>query len=240
MTIMTSSIDIAAGRLAAAAASGVPSAPVRDLIGTDVAAAYSVQQRHVAARLAKGAVPVGRKIGLTNPNVQKQLGVDQPDFGVLFDDMRCTENDPIAIGRVLQPRIEGEIAFGLRADIDDPSADESVVAAAVAWVAPALEIAGSRIADWDITLVDTIADNASAGLFVIGRTRATLDGLDLIGCAMTMRRHGQVVSQGTGADCLGNPLSAVAWLARTAVAFGSPLRAGDVLLSGSVRAEFGP
>ncbi len=235
MTVLTDAVAAAAARLAAAAANREPCPPVRDLIGSDdVATAYAVQQRHVRARLAAGARPVGRKIGLTNPRVQQQLGVEQPDFGVLFEDMACREDVPITTGRTLQPRIEAEISFGLRTGIEDPDADEATVAGAIEWAAAALEIVDSRIAGWDITLADTIADNASAGLFVIGRTRLPIGALDLVGCAMRMRRGGTVVSRGTGADCLGNPLVAVAWLARTAVAFEAPLRAGDVVLSGSL------
>jgi 2-keto-4-pentenoate hydratase len=230
----TSAADVsAARRLRLAQASRTPCAPVRDLLPPgDVRAAYQVQLVNVRERIAAGARPAGRKIGLTNPSVQAQLGVDQPDFGVLFDDMCCSPGEPIDIGRTLQPRIEAEIAFILAADLDD-RVDPAAVAAATGQVAAALEIVDSRIAGWDITITDTVADNASSGLFVLGDRRA-LGDLDLAACGMTMRRDGEIVSTGRGADCLGDPLAAVAWLASTARDYGQPLRAGEIILSGAL------
>jgi 2-keto-4-pentenoate hydratase len=151
---------------------------------------------------------------------------------VLFDDMNCPTGEPVDIGRLLQPRIEAEIAFILAADLDD-RVDPAAVAAATGQVAAALEIVDSRVAGWDITITDTVADNASSGLFVLGDRRA-LGDLDLVACAMTMRRDGATVSTGRGADCLGDPLAAVAWLASTAREYGQPLRAGEIILSGAL------
>jgi 2-keto-4-pentenoate hydratase len=235
MTLTSSAIDATARRLMEAAAIGRPCAPVRDLLpADDLGAAYAAQQRVVAARTSDGALQVGRKIGLTNPAVQAQLRVDQPDYGVLFDDMRCPADRRIEFARLLQPRIEAEIAFVLATDLPGSDVDEAAVAAATDHVVPALEIVDSRIAGWDISIVDTIADNASSGLFVLGDTRHRADDRDLVACTMTLHRGDELVSTGTGADCLGSPLAAVAWLARTAAALGAPLRAGEVILSGAL------
>jgi 2-keto-4-pentenoate hydratase len=193
-----------------------------------------VQSSIIGARTADGAQRVGHKIGLTNPKVQAQLGVDQPDFGVLLDDMRVRSGEPVDITRLLQPKVEAEVAFVLAADLDQPLVTEDDVAAATAHVVAALEIVDSRIADWDVSIVDTIADNGSSGLFVLGSEQVQLDGLDLPSVRMTLRCGADVVSSGSGADCLGNPLTAVAWLANTARDHGAPLQAGDVILSGAL------
>jgi 2-keto-4-pentenoate hydratase len=235
----------ALGRLTAARASRRPCAPVRDLLPSDdLDGAYAVQSAWVADQLAAGARVIGRKIGLSNPVVQAQFGVDRPDFGVLLDTMVCAERTPVDSARTLQPKIEAEIAFVLAADLDGDVIGRDEVAAATAYVVAALEIVDSRIADWDISIVDTIADNASSGLFVLGDQKRGLGRLDLADCAMTMRRAGagggkggaggDVVSTGTGSAVLGHPLASVAWLAATVRDLGRPLRAGEVVLSGSL------
>ncbi|MEU1392853.1 MULTISPECIES: fumarylacetoacetate hydrolase family protein [unclassified Nonomuraea] len=229
--------DIAAAveRLAGAAGSGVPCAPVRDLIGRDdLAAAYAVQAALAAARLAGGARVTGRKIGLTSEAVQRQLGVDQPDLGVLFEDMAYADGDAIPVGRILQPRAEAEIAFVLGADLDDGPLDAPQVRAAIEYAVAALEICGSRIAGWDISFGDTVADNASSGAYVLGTERRTLDEFDPVAVVMSMGIGGEQVSTGTGAACLGDPIEAVVWLARMARDLGEPLRAGQVVLSGAL------
>ena len=221
-------------RLRAARASGTPCAPVRDLLD-DVGSAYAVQSAWVAERLGAGAMVTGRKIGLTSPVVQAQLGVDSPDFGVLLDEMAVPAGGAADTTRLLQPRIEAEVAFVLGADLDLAAPTGADVAAATDSVTAALEIVDSRIAGWDISLLDTVADNASAGMYVLGPAPRPLGpGLDLAGCAMTMRRNGTAVSTGLGSACLGSPVRAVAWLAATAYALGAPLRAGDVVLSGAL------
>jgi 2-keto-4-pentenoate hydratase len=225
----------AARRLADAAAAGVACAPVRDLIGDDdLAAAYAVQSLNIAARIAGGARVVGRKIGLTSPAVQEQLGVDQPDFGWLFDDMDLTGADEVPMSLLLQPKAEAEIAFVLAEDLAEGPLDEAQIRASVAYAVAALEIVDSRIAGWDIRFGDTVADNASSGLYVLGTERRTLDEVAPVDVEMTMTIDGQVVSTGTGAACLGDPLNALAWLARTAREYGEPLRAGQVVLSGAL------
>ena len=236
--------------LVGARATGQPCPPVRGLLPAgDADAAYAVQSLWVADQIADGARVVGRKIGLTNPAVQAQFGVDRPDFGVLFESMACAPGTPIDGARTLQPKIEAEIAFVLAKDLTGSVIGPAEVAAATAYVVAALEIVDSRIAGWDIDIVDTIADNGSSGLFVLGDRRQRLGRLDLAESAMTLRRVaagqggavggsggavGEVVSTGTGASILGHPLAAVAWLAAAVRDHGSPLRAGEVVLSGSL------
>jgi 2-keto-4-pentenoate hydratase len=167
--------------------------------------------------------------------VQRQIGVDRPDFGVLFDDMSFADGERIPIGRLLQPKAEAEVAFLLASDIDDAT-DPAAVRDAVALAFPALEIVDSRIADWKIGITDTVADNASSGVFVVGAVGTPLSAVEPVDVTMTLRRgaDGEVVSRGTGADCLGDPLNALAWLAATLLEVGTPLRAGDLVLSGAL------
>jgi 2-keto-4-pentenoate hydratase len=232
---LSESVVRAADRLRTAASTRSPCAPVRDLIGsTDVRQAYAVQQQLTAARLADGATIVGRKIGLTSEAVQRQLGVDQPDFGVLFDDMQYDQTEPIPGDRLLQPKIEAEIAFVLGADLAEGPLDLAQVRNAVAYAVAALEIVDSRIAGWDITFGDTVADNASSGLFVLAGERRTLEEVEPVAVQMSMSIDGEVVSTGTGAACFGDPLEALRWLAVQVLELGDPLRAGQVILSGAL------
>ncbi|WP_328681943.1 fumarylacetoacetate hydrolase family protein [Streptomyces sp. NBC_00322] len=231
---MSSTIAAAAKRLRVASEQHMPCAPVRDLIGTDdLNAAYDVQSENVARATRAGHVLLGRKIGITSPAVQRQLGVDQPDFGTLLQDMLITE-DELPSHRLLQPRIEAEIAFVLGRDLDAPDIDEESVRKAVACMYAGLEIVDSRIRGWDITITDTIADNASCGLFVLGSRTTRLKDVEPAGVAMTMTVNGAIVSRGTGADCLGDPLYALLWLARKAAELGQPLRAGEIVLTGAL------
>ncbi|GAB3053216.1 fumarylacetoacetate hydrolase family protein [Intrasporangium mesophilum] len=224
----------AAGRLRAATIDRTACAPVRDLIGTaDVDAAYAVQLQLTQARLAAGARPVGRKIGLTSAAVQAQLGVDRPDFGVLFEDMQVAEGTPVPMDRLLQPKVEAEIAFVLGADLDT-DVSPATVRAAVDHAMVALEIVDSRIDGWDISICDTIADNASSGLFVLGAQRLTLADFEPLDTSVTVYVDGVAASTGTGTACLGDPLWALTWLAATARDLGDPLRAGQLVLSGAL------
>ncbi|MFG3441418.1 2-keto-4-pentenoate hydratase [Nonomuraea sp. NPDC047897] len=223
----------AADRLAEAARTGKPCPPVRDLIGT-ARDAYAVQEINVRRAVEEGRRPVGRKIGVTNALVQKQLGVGEPDHGTLFADMAFLDGLPVPVGRFLQPRAEAEIALVLGHDLVGGPFTVVDVIRAVDFALPAIEIADSRVADWDISLVDTIADNASGGAFVLGGTPVPLAGLDLRRAAMTMTRGEREVSAGTGAACLEHPLNAAVWLA-TALGSGErPLRAGEVVLTGAL------
>ncbi|GLZ12008.1 putative hydratase/decarboxylase [Actinomadura sp. NBRC 104425] len=225
----------AAERLWTAALTRRPCAPVRDLLGeTDIGLAYAVQRRLAEDRLSAGAAVVGRKIGLTSPAVQRQLGVGQPDFGVLFDDMDASALPEVPADRLLQPKAEAEIAFVLRDDLDTGALNPAAVRAAVDYAVPALEIVDSRIAGWDITITDTVADNASSGLFVLGENRVPLSDFEPAEVTMRMYTDGKLASAGDGAACLGDPLNALLWLARTARDFGQPLRAGQVVLSGAL------
>jgi 2-keto-4-pentenoate hydratase len=210
-------------------------APIRELIGVDdIDLAYAVQRELTRRREATGGVVVGRKIGLTSPAVQQQLGVDQPDFGVLFADMDVTGASVIPSGRLLQPKAEAEVAFILKDDLADGNLDASQVRAAVDFAVAALEIVDSRIANWDITITDTVADNASSGLFVLADKQLTLDQFEPREVSMQLYANDVLVSQGSGAACLGDPLNALAWLARTARQYGQPLRAGQIVLSGAL------
>ncbi|MEV4169337.1 MULTISPECIES: 2-keto-4-pentenoate hydratase [unclassified Nonomuraea] len=223
----------AADRLAEAARSGKPCAPIRDLVST-AADGYAVQEINTRRALGAGRRLVGRKIGLTNPVVQQQLGVDQPDFGMLFADMCHGDGLPIPVERFLQPRAEAEVALVLGRDLEGGPFTVADVIRAVEFALPAIEIADSRIAGWDITAADTIADNASGGAFVLGCTPVPLAGLDLRAAGMTMSRGGQEVSTGAGERCQGNPLNAAVWLASRLGRTDFALRAGDVVLTGAL------
>jgi 2-keto-4-pentenoate hydratase len=209
-----------------------PCEPVRDVLGGDLDAAYEVQELLIQSRVSTRNRRVGRKVGLTAPAVQRQLGVDQPDFGVLLSEMQRGEDEEIPSSRLIAPRIEAEIAFVMGRDVEDT--DRDAVLSAVDFVVPSLEIVDSRIANWDIGIVDTVADNASSAYFVLGSGKATLNDYAPAGAEMVMTINGQQVSQGTGADCLGDPINALLWVAETAAALGRPLRAGEVVLSGAL------
>jgi 2-keto-4-pentenoate hydratase len=208
---------------------------VRQLLGPDnIAAAYAAQASNTARWMAQGRRIVGRKIGLTARAVQAQLGVDQPDFGMLFSDMAIGDGGEIARGTVLQPRVEAEVALILDRDLSYERPTVADVIRATVYAVPALEIVDSRIANWDIGIVDTIADNASAGLFVLGGPVRRLDGLDLVTCRMQLLNESMEVSAGSGSACLGSPLNAAVWLAGRMAALGEPLRAGDTILTGAL------
>lgn len=212
-----------------------PCAPVRDLLGNqDIATAYRVQASLTEQRVAQGARIVGRKIGLTAPAVQQQLGVDQPDFGVLFDDMRCSSGDVVPTTRLLQPKAEAEIAFVLDTDLDSDTLDYGQVRTAIGYAVAALEIVDSRVRNWDITITDTVADNASSGLFVLASHRVGIDEFTPSEVTMSMTKDGTVTSTGSGSACLGDPVNALLWLARTTCQYGAPLRSGDIVLSGAL------
>ena len=209
--------------------------PLRDgLEPSDIDGAYAVQALNTRFWASQGRRIVGRKIGLTAKSVQQQLGVGQPDFGVLFADMQIPDGGTLALGRTLQPKAEAEVALVLGADLDAASITRAMVEAATAEVAAAIEIVDSRIADWKITLADTVADNGSSAMFVLANARRELAGLDLWTCGMALEVNGEVVSLGAGAACLGDPLNAALWLAQTLADRGEPLRRGDIILTGAL------
>ena len=226
--------DELARRLRDAYSSGaVP--PLRDgLAPVDVDGAYAVQEINTRFWQAQGRRIVGRKAGLTAKAVQAQLGVDQPDFGVLFEDMQIADGGKLDPARCLQPKAEAEIAFVLGQDLLSAQTTSEQVEAAVASVHAAIEIVDSRIADWKITFADTVADNGSSAFFVLANQGLPIAGLDLAGAAMEMTVNGGVVSIGIGSAAFGNPLNAAAWLASTLASRGEPLKAGDILLAGAL------
>lgn len=223
-----------AARLRAAYASG-PVSPLRDgLAPTDARGAYAVQDLNTQYWLRQGRRMVGRKIGLTSKAIQQQLGVDQPDYGVLFEDMLIESGGELSSSRLLQPKVEAEVALILGHELANPNTTPDEVLAAAEWAVAAIEIVDSRIADWKITFADTVADNGSSAFFVLGAERRPLVGLDLRTCGMALEINGAVVSLGAGVACLGHPLNAAAWLARTLVALGTTLHAGDVVMTGAL------
>ena len=226
--------EVLASRLRNAYRAGaVP--PLRDgLDPADADRAYSVQEINTRYWQGQGRRIVGRKAGLTSKAVQAQLGVDQPDFGVLFDDMAVADGGMLDPAKCLQPRAEAEIAFVLGAGLPSLETTPEDLAGAVALVHAAIEIVDSRIADWKITFADTVADNGSSAFFVLADIGLPLAGLDLEGAAMELTVNGEIASTGMGAAALGNPLNAAAWLARTLASRGEPLKAGDILLAGAL------
>lgn len=228
-------IDAAAAALREAHATGTPIPPLRHgLPAGDVATAYAVQARNTTEWIGAGRRPVGRKIGLTSPAVQQQLGVDQPDFGMLYADMCLSDTEPVPAGAVLQPRVEAEVAIVLGDDLPHPDTTAADLLSAIDYLVPAIEVVGSRIQGWDIDIVDTIADNASSGAFVLGSRPVSPQRIDLREAGMVLTVDGAPRSEGSGAACLGHPYRAAVWLARQMAEVGSPLLAGDVILTGAL------
>jgi 2-keto-4-pentenoate hydratase len=232
---MTDIVNALATRLLAAEAACAPIDPIASELGTKyVASAYAVQAEVTKRGIAAGRRLVGRKIGLTSKAVQQQLGVDQPDYGALFADMEIATGEEIQSSKLIQPRIEAEIAIVLDRDLPERDVTIGELMRAIAYVVPALEIVDSRIKDWKITILDTVADNGSSARFVLGAAPKRLTDLDLEGCGMAATRNGAIVSVGSGAACRGHPLKAALWLARAMAEAAQPLRAGDVVLTGAL------
>jgi len=226
-------VDLA-GRLRRAY-DGATISPLRDgLEATDIEGAYAVQSINTAYWESQGRRIVGRKVGLTAEAVQKQLGVDRPDFGVLFADMEISDGGQLQLAKVIQPKAEAEVALIMARDFADEDATPEAFADAVEFAVAAIEIVDSRIADWKITFADTVADNGSSAFFVLGKDRKPLSGLDLYTCGMALDINGKLASLGAGVACLGHPLNAAAWLARTLAARGESLKRGDVVLTGAL------
>lgn len=198
--------------------------------------AYQVQLHTIEGRVAAGEKIVGKKIGLTSLAMQQMLGVDQPDYGHLLDGMIIDNGGEISTNQVLQPKVEGEIAFILKKDLKGPNVTVIDVLAATDYVVPALEIVDSRVKDWKIKLEDTVADNASSGLYVLGDKKLPIDGLDLAQMGMVLYKNGKMVNTGVGAAALGHPATCVAWLANKLADYGITLKAGEVILSGALSA----
>lgn len=234
--VLDPAIVRAAERLRHAQTTSRPCPPIRDLIGAGQHdAAYAVQHHVVALQQISGARLVGRKLGMMSAAVQAQLGVAEPTIGTLMDTMQVRHDGVVPVRRLLQPLVEAEVAFRLAADLDGPDIEPEQVRAAVGEVYAALEVVDSRIAGWDISAVDTIADNASAGLFVLAPEGRPLGDWDLRLLRMELRRDARVVSRGSGGDnFLGGPLQGLTWLAREAYSRGIPLRAGMLVLAGAL------
>jgi len=233
--VNTSTLESIAEQLRIASLTGEFISPIREIIGVeDLVAAYQIQTQNINLQVSKGARIVGRKIGLTNKVIQKQLGVDQPDFGALLDTMEVLNGNEIPWHELHQPKAEAEIAFVLGKDIINSTITTHELISAIDYALPCIEIVGSRVENWNIKITDTIADNASASHYVLGHRPTKLSDFDMVKCKMKMTKNGTIASEGSGAGCLGSPLNATIWLAKTMIKNGTPLRAGDVILTGAL------
>ena len=199
----------------------------------DVVDAYEIQLINIRQRIAEGAVVVGHKVGLSSVAMQKMMGVDEPDYGHLLADMEVFEDVPVPAAKYLFPRVEVEVGFLLAEDLPGAGCTEDDVLAATAAYAPSIELIDTRIKDWKIALCDTIADNASSAGYVLGPARVSPKDIDITAIDAVLTRNGEVVAEGRSDAVLGNPVTAVAWLARKVDSFGVRLRAGDIVLPGS-------
>ena len=226
--------DELAAELADAERSRVPMDPLTSVHSDiDVVDAYEIQLINIRQRVAEGARVVGHKVGLSSEAMQKMMGVDEPDYGHLLADMEVFEDKPVPAGRFLYPRVEVEVGFILADDLPGAGCTEDDVLAATAAFAPSIELIDTRIKDWKIALCDTIADNASSAGFVLGKERVSPKDVDIKGIDAVLTRNGEVVAEGRSDAVLGNPVTAVAWLARKVDSFGVRLKAGDIVLPGS-------
>ncbi len=203
-------------------------------LGLTVEDAYRIQERMLSHRLAAGERVIGKKVGATSKAVQSLLDVHQPDFGLLLSGMLYNTGETVPMSRLIQPRAEGEIAFLLGRDLVGPRLTVADVLAATDWVMPCFEIVDSRIEAWKIGIVDTVADNASCGVIALGAAARRPRDVDLELCGLVIEKNGDVAATGAGAAALGHPANAVCWLANTLGALGIPLRAGEIILSGSL------
>ncbi|WP_301146738.1 2-keto-4-pentenoate hydratase [Mycobacterium simiae] len=201
--------------------------------GIDVVDAYEIQLINIRQRVARGARVLGHKVGLSSVAMQQMMGVDEPDYGHLLDEMEVFEDTPVKTGNYLYPRVEVEVGFILANDLPGAGCSEEDVLAATEALAPAIELIDTRITDWKIALCDTIADNASSAGFVLGRARVSPADIDVKTIDAVLTRNGEVIAQGRSDAVLGNPVTAVAWLARKVDSFGVRLRKGDIVLPGS-------
>ena len=225
--------ELAAG-LAEAERTRVPMSPlIAAYPGIDVVDAYEIQLINIRQRIAEGAVVVGHKVGLSSEAMQKMMGVDEPDYGHLLGDMEVFEDVPVNTAKYLFPRVEVEVGFILAEDLPGAGCTEDDVLAATAAYAPSIELIDTRIKDWKIALCDTIADNASSAGYVLGPARVSPKDIDITAIDAVLTRNGEVVAEGRSDAVLGNPVTAVAWLARKVDSFGVRLRAGDIVLPGS-------
>lgn len=233
---MSYTVETIAASLLQAEQTRQPIMPIREQLGSDATVddAYAIQELNTERALENGRRLVGRKIGLTSVAVQKQLGVDSPDFGMLFADMAYGDGEVIPQGLLIQPKVEAEIALVLKADLNQKQHTYADILSATDYALAAIEVVDSRIENWKISLLDTVADNASSAAYVLSSKPVKLQHVDLSNCQMTMTRRGEVVSQGIGKACLSNPLNAAIWLADEMVKRDRPLKKGDLVLTGAL------
>ncbi|MDA0237117.1 MAG: fumarylacetoacetate hydrolase family protein [Proteobacteria bacterium] len=213
--------------------------PITDSVpGITIEEAYQVQLSMINRRLLQGESIVGKKIGITAKAIMNMLGVNQPDFGHLMSGMQFKESQSLPFETFCQPKGEGEIAFLLRKDLMGPGITTDQVITAIDCVVPAFEIVDSRIKNWNIKIQDTVADNASAAAFVLGSPQRSIKGIDLATCGMVLKKNGEIIGTGVGAATLDHPLNAVAWLANMLGSLGMGLKAGEIILSGSLSIMF--
>ncbi|MGG7620312.1 2-keto-4-pentenoate hydratase [Bacillus coreaensis] len=237
MSIVTNKIKEYAALLFDAEKTGVGTNPLTTLDPSlSVTEAYHIQLENIQMKVEQGKKIIGKKIGLTSLAMQKLLGVDEPDYGHLLDSMEVTNGGTISIEKVLQPKVEAELAFVLKKDLIGPNITTLDVLQATDFIVPALEIVDSRVKDWKIKLPDTIADNASSGFYVLGDRKAKVDEINLELLGMVLSKNNEIVNTGVGAAALGNPATCVAWLANKLSEFGIPLKAGEIILSGALSA----
>lgn len=198
--------------------------------------AYHIQLQYVEKKIERGARVVGKKIGATSKAIQTMFGVEQPDYGHLFDTMMYTDGDKVLLQNLLQPKVECEIAFVLKKDLEGPHITPLDVIDATDYIVPAIEVIDSRIQDWKIQFEDTVSDNGSSALVVIGTKPTALTGLDLTSLGMNVMKNGEYVESATGAAVLGNPIHAIAWLANALSTHHVKLLAGEIILSGAFTA----
>lgn len=228
-------ITTVAKRLRIAERDSMPIEPVRDIEGlNNIDLAYEIQGQNIYRRIEKGDIAVGKKIGLTSKAVQEQLGVDQPDVGILLKSMQLNNGDSVQTSELILPKVEGEIAFVLRKDLVNKDNSMEDLIDAIDHCMASIEIVDSRIIDWNIKILDTVSDNASSARFVLADETRSIHDVDLENCSMTLFKNNHMVSEGIGSACLGNPLNALKWLADFMVTQENPLRAGEIILSGAV------
>jgi 2-keto-4-pentenoate hydratase len=218
----------------------------------NVTDAYNVQLEVLKRKLELGRTVIGKKVGLTSVAMQQMLGVDEPDYGHLLDDMKVANGGTVKLSNLLSPKIEAEIGFVLGEDLKGPNVTFLDVLMATKYVVPTLEIIDSRIADWKIGLIDTVADNGSSAMVVVGEQMTDINGIDLRSVGMTFFKNNEMVATGSGAAALGHPAHAIAWLANKLHEFDITLKAGELILPGAlsaaiavekgdtVSAQFGP
>lgn len=234
---MSATIEKIAETLLEAEKSKNPISPLTDQFeNLNVTDAYNIQLEVLKRKLEQGRTVIGKKVGLTSVAMQKMLGVDEPDYGHLLDDMNVPNGGTVKMSNFLSPKIEAEIGFVLGEDLNGPNVTFLDVLMATKYVVPTLEIIDSRIADWKIKLVDTVADNGSSAMVVVGEQRTEIDGIDLRSVGMTFYKNNEMVATGSGAAALGHPAHAIAWLANKLHEFGISLKAGELILPGALSA----